>query len=76
MKTIKIKAKDFFELLKNRDTSMWSIFAQMIQKDQEQVIIFLNEKEEEITRYILPTNETQLKEDQKVFAEEFKRKLQ
>ncbi len=30
MKIIQIKASQFFELLKMKDTSMWEIFAQMI----------------------------------------------
>ena len=44
MKTIQIKAKDFFELIKLKDTSMWEIFSQMI-NGEEKEILFLDEEE-------------------------------
>lgn len=75
MKTIEIKAKDFFEMIKARDTSMWSIFAQMIDEKAEQLIIFQNEEGKEIAHYILPTNLAQMEEDRKVFADTFKEKI-
>lgn len=75
MKTIQIKAKPFFELLKMKDTSMWEIFAQMI-SEEEQSLIFLNDKEEVLFIYQLPTNLEKLDEDQKTFAKEYAEKLQ
>ena len=75
MKTIQIKAAQFFELLKLKDTSMWEIFAQMISAE-EQELIFLNEKEEVLFTYLLPTNLEKLKEDQKIFAKEYAEKIQ
>lgn len=75
MKTIQIKAAQFFELLKMRDTSMWEIFAQMI-SEQEQELVFLNEKEEVLFTYLLPTSLEKLKEDQKIFAKEYAEKIQ
>lgn len=75
MKTIQIKAAQFFELLKMKDTSMWEIFAQMI-SEEEQELIFLNEKEEVLFTYILPTHIEKLKEDQKIFAKEYADKIQ
>ena len=75
MNTIQIKAAQFFELLKMKDTSMWEIFAQMI-SEEEQELIFLNEKEEVLFNYILPTNIEKLKEDQKIFAKEYAEKIQ
>ncbi len=75
MKTIEIKAKAFFELLKGRDVSMWSMFEEMVNKDEEQLIIFLDEEDKEMAHYILPTNVEQVKEDQKVFADSFKEKM-
>lgn len=75
MKTIQIKAAQFFELLKLKDTSMWEIFAQMI-SEKEQELIFMNERDEILFNYILPTNLEKLKEDQKIFAQEYAEKLQ
>lgn len=75
MKTIQIKAAQFFELLKMKDTSMWEIFAQMI-SEEEQELIFLNEKEEVLFTYLLPTSLEKLKEDQKIFAKEYAEKIQ
>lgn len=75
MKTIQIKAAQFFELLKMKDTSMWKIFAQMI-SEQEQELVFVNEKEEVLFTYLLPTSLEKLKEDQKIFAKEYAEKIQ
>ena len=75
MKTIQIKAAPFFELLKLKGTSMWEIFAQMI-SEEEQELIFLNEKDEVLFSYKLPVNLEKLKEDQKIFAKEYAEKLE
>lgn len=74
MKTIQIKAHDFFELLKLKETSMWDIFSQMIDGEEKQ-IIFLNEENEVLFSYVLPKNIEKLREDRKIFAEEFTKKL-
>lgn len=74
MKKIHIQADAFFELLKLKNQSMWEIFAQMIQKE-EQEILFINEKQEILFHYILPNNLEKLKQDQKKFSEEFKQKI-
>lgn len=76
MKTIEIQAQAFFELIKSRDVSMWSMFEEMVNPEEEQLIIFLDEAGKEIAHYILPTTIEQVKEDQKIFAESFKEKLQ
>lgn len=75
MKTIEIQARAFFELLKGRDVSMWSMFEEMVNAAEEQLIIFLDEEGKELAHYVLPTRVEQVKEDQKVFAESFKEKL-
>jgi hypothetical protein len=75
MKTIEIKTKLFFELLKTRETSMWSMFAEMINEQEKQLIRFLDKEGKEIAHYILPTNQEQLDQDQKSFANSFKEKL-
>ena len=75
MKIIQIKANDFFELIKLKDTSMWEIFAQMI-SEEEQELVFTNEKDEVLFNYKLPKNIEQLKEDQKIFAKEYAEKLE
>lgn len=74
MKTIQISAKQFFELLKSRDTSMWEIFAQMIDGEEKE-IIFLDEEEKVLFSYVLPSNLEKLQEDQKVFAKEYAEKI-
>jgi hypothetical protein len=75
MKTIEIKAKEFFEMMKQRDTSMWSIFAQLINDQEEQLIVFQDAEGKEIAHYILPTSVPQMEEDRKMFAETFKEKI-
>ena len=44
MKKVHIQAKKFFELLKLKDTSMWDIFAQMVDGDPKE-LLFLDEEE-------------------------------
>ena len=70
MKNIQINAKAFFELLKLKDTSMWEIFAQMIDGDEKE-LIFLDENEKVLFHYILPKTLEQLQEEQKIFAKEY-----
>ena len=74
MKNIQIKASSFFELLKMKDTSMWEIFAQMIDADEKE-IIFLDDEEMVLFNYLLPNNLEKLEEDRKQFAEEYAEKL-
>ena len=74
MKNIQIKASSFFELLKMKDTSMWEIFAQMIDKEEKE-IIFLDDEEKVLFTYLLPNNLEKLEEDRKRFSEEYAEKL-
>ncbi len=74
MKKIHIQAEPFFDLLKEKNQSMWDIFEQMIQ-EHEQEIIFINNEQQVLFNYILPNNIDKLKEDQKKFSEEFKNKI-
>ena len=74
MKNIQIKASSFFELLKMKDTSMWEIFAQMIEKEEKE-IIFLDDEEKILFTYLLPNNLEKLDEDRKEFAQEYSEKL-
>ena len=74
MNHIQIKASQFFELLKTKDTSMWEVFAQMID-GEEREIIFLDDEEKVLFNYILPTTLEKLQEDQKAFAAEYSEKL-
>jgi len=74
MKTIQIKAKDFFGLLKERDTSMWEVFSQMI-NGEEKEMIFLDEEDKILFNYILPKTQEKLQEDRKIFVENFNEKL-
>jgi len=74
MQTIQIQAEQFFELLKLKDTSMWEIFAQMIDGNEKE-IIFLDEEEKILFSYILPSNQDKLEEDRKEFSKQFTDKL-
>lgn len=74
MKNIQIKASAFFELLKMKDTSMWEIFAQMIETEEKE-IIFLDDEEKILFTYLLPNNLEKLEEDRKEFALEYSEKL-
>ena len=74
MKIIQIKANDFFELIKLKDTSMWEIFSQMIDGEEKE-ILFLDEEEKVLFSYILPNNLEKLEEDRKTFAKEYAEKM-
>jgi hypothetical protein len=74
MKTIAIKAHDFFELLKLKDQSMWEIFAQLID-GEEKLLVFSNADDEPFMEYLLPKTLEQLKNDQSRFAEEYAKKM-
>lgn len=74
MKTVQIKAAQFFELLKIKDCSMWEIFAQMIDGEKKE-IIFLDEEDKILFNYILPTNIEKLNEDRTQFSKEYSEKL-
>lgn len=74
MKVIQIKAKDFFEFIKLKDTSMWEIFSQMIDGEEKE-IIFLDEEEKILFNYILPTHIEKLEEDRQTFSKEYADKI-
>lgn len=74
MKKIEIKAEQFFELLRLKDTPMWEIFAQMID-GEEKDIVFLNEDQTVLFNYILPSTIEKMEEDRKQFSKEFADKL-
>lgn len=74
MKKIEIKAEQFFELLRLKDTSMWSVFAQMIDGEKKE-IIFLDGEDKILFNYILPANAEQLEEDRKEFSKQFADKM-
>lgn len=74
MQKIEIKAEQFFELLKLKDTSMWEIFAQMIDGNEKE-IIFLDNEDKILFNYILPSEQEKLEEDRKEFSKQFADKL-
>ena len=74
MKKITIKAKDFFELLKLKGESMWDIFAQIIDGEEKE-ITFINDQDEYLFHYILPTTKEKLLEDKEIFSKEYADKL-
>ncbi|KAA0128534.1 hypothetical protein FY557_08105 [Chryseobacterium sp. SN22] len=74
MQKIEIKADQFFELLKLKDTSMWEIFARMIDGNEKE-IIFLDHEEKILFNYILPSNPEKLEEDRAEFSKQFADKL-
>ena len=74
MKIIEIKATQFFSILKDNETSMWQIFAQMID-GEEKNLVFLNEENKVLFNYILPDNLEKLEQDRQAFSQEFITKL-
>lgn len=74
MKSIEIKADQFFEMLKLRDVSMWEIFAQMLDGEEKE-IIFLTEENTILFNYILPSTKEKLEADRKEFSKQFSEKL-
>jgi len=74
MQNITVQAEQFFELLKLKDTSMWEIFAQMIDGNEKE-IIFLDHEDTILFNYILPTTTEKLEEDRKEFSREFADKM-
>lgn len=74
MKNIQIKASQFFDLLKMKDTSMWEVFAQMIDGEEKE-IIFLDDDDKLLFNYILPSTIERLNEDRQQFAKEYADKL-
>ena len=74
MKKIQIKTKDFFELLKIKETSMWDIFTHMIENEEKE-IIFLDNDNNILFNYILPNNIEKLQSDKKIFIENFSLKI-
>ncbi|KQR92449.1 hypothetical protein ASG01_11035 [Chryseobacterium sp. Leaf180] len=73
MKTIEIQAQPFFELLRLKDTSMWEIFAQMIDGEEKE-LIFLDEENLVLFSYLLPKDKEKLEEDRVTFSKEFAEK--
>ncbi|WP_374442814.1 hypothetical protein [Epilithonimonas sp.] len=74
MKNITIKANDFFELLKLKNQSMWDVFASMIDGEEKE-IVFLNDENQYLFHYILPSTIEKLQEDKTLFAKEYAEKL-
>lgn len=74
MQKIEIKAEQFFELLKLKDTSMWEIFAQMVDGNEKE-IIFLDSDDKILFNYSLPQDQEKLEEDRKEFSKQFADKL-
>ena len=74
MKTIHIQAREFFELLRLKDQSMWDIFAQMIDGEEKE-ILFLDEEGKFLFGYRLPATLEKMQEDKKLFAEKYAEKI-
>lgn len=74
MQKIEIKAEQFFELLKLKDTSMWAIFSQMMDGNEKE-IIFLDNEDKILFNYVLPSTPEKLEEDRKEFSKQFSEKL-
>lgn len=70
MQTIEIKAQAFFEKIREHQLSMWDLFEQMID-GKEKMILFLDDKEDMVMQYLLPSTKEKLKLDQEEFAQLF-----
>lgn len=74
MKTVNIKAAEFFEMLRMNDTYMWQIFRQL-QDGQPKLLRFLDPEEKVLFEYLLPATAEELAEDEKIFAKEYAEKI-
>lgn len=74
MKTVDIKAAEFFELLRLNDTSMWEIFRKL-QNGQPRLLRFLGPENQVLFDYLLPATAEELAEDEKIFAKEYAEKI-
>ncbi|MBW7870006.1 MAG: hypothetical protein H3C39_02975 [Flavobacteriia bacterium] len=74
MKTIQIKADQFFEMLKNNGVSMWDLFRNMIDGDEKQ-LLFLDKDEKIIAEYILPKTVEELDDDLETFKKTISSKV-
>lgn len=74
MKSVKIQATQFFELLKLKDQSMWDIFAQMIDGEPKE-IIFVDEEDKFLFAYRLPASLEEMQKDKELFVEKYAEKL-
>ncbi len=74
MQIIEIAASGFFELLKLRGSSMWEIFAGMID-GKEKEIVFLDDEKKVLFSYTLPATLEKLNLDKEKFAKEYSEKL-
>lgn len=74
MKSVKIQATQFFELLKLKDQSMWEIFAQMIDGEPKE-IIFVDEEDKFLFAYQLPASLEEMQKDKELFVEKYAEKL-
>ncbi|MCC2591442.1 hypothetical protein [Chryseobacterium sp. MFBS3-17] len=74
MKAIQIKATPFFEMLKTKDTSMWEIFAQLMDGEEKE-LIFTDDQDQILFSYTLPDSLEKLNEDREKFAQEYAEKL-
>lgn len=54
---------------------MWSIFAEMIDGEEKE-IVFLNHQEEVLFHYRLPKTLEQLQKDQEIFSKEYAKKIE
>lgn len=68
MKTVQIKADEFFEMLKLHGVSMWELFEMMIDGEEKQ-LFFTNEDNEIIAEYILPKTNKELSKDEQTFKD-------
>lgn len=74
MKTIQIKADQFFEMLKNNGVSMWDLFRNLIDGDEKQ-LLFLDKDEKVIAEYILPKTVEELDDDLETFKKTISSKV-
>lgn len=74
MKTIQIKADQFFEMLKDNGVSMWDLFRNLIDGDEKQ-LLFLDKDEKVIAEYILPKTVEELDEDLETFKKTISSKV-
>lgn len=68
MKSVQIKADEFFEMLKNHGVSLWDMLKNMVDGEEKQ-LLFLDNEQKIIAEYKLPMTKEELEKDIDTFRE-------
>lgn len=74
MKSVQIKADEFFEMLKNHGVSLWDMLKNMVDGEEKQ-LLFLDKEQKIIAEYKLPMTKEELEKDIDTFRESIGSKI-